>query len=256
MARDHDDDGQTAGKQVISRVAAVLRALEGRSGGMSLAQIAASAGLPRSTVQRIVASLQAENFLSIAPGGSGVRLGASLIRLAASAHRDILAIARPHIEALGAKVNESVQLAVDSGDGNTIIVEQHVPNRILRVVIPTGFTMPIHSTAHGKALLAAMDDEEVRCRLGHGLEAMTASTLTSLELLLEELRAVRQTGFAFDQEEQVEGICAIATLVRTGWGQNYGIAIPVPAVRFRGRVELLREHLAVCRDAIQSRAGG
>lgn len=256
MSKDHEDDAQSSGKQMITRVAAVLRALEGNTGGMSLAQIAGSVGLPRSTVQRIVTSLEAEKLLSVAPGGSGVRLGATLLRLAASVHRDILSIARPHLEALGKRVDESVQLAVDNGDGNTTVIEQYVPNRILRVVMPTGFILPIHSTAHGKALLATMDDAEVARLLAARMPRQTAKTVVERRLLLEHLGEVRRTGFAVDQEEQVEGICAIGAVIRTGWGQSYGIAIPVPAVRFYGREQELQRQLAECRDAIQAQAGG
>lgn len=256
MAGNQEGDGQGGGRQMIGRVAAVLRALEGRPGGMSLSQIAAGASLPRSTVQRIVASLEAEQLLSVSPGGSGVRLGASLLRLAASVHRDILSIARPHIEALGEALNESVQLAVECGDGNTCVIEQHVPNQILRVVMPTGHTLPFHSTAHGKAMLATLEDDEVLRRLAGRLTSQTSRTVTDLPRLMEQIDEVRRTGFAFDYDEQIEGICAIGAAVRTGWGQIYGLAIPVPAARFHGREAMLQEKLARCRDLIQARAGG
>jgi len=124
------------------------------------------------------------------------------------------------------------------------------------VVMPTGFTLPIHSTAHGKALLAAMDDAEVVRLLAARMPRQTARTVVERRLLLEQLGEVRRTGFAFDQEEQVEGICAIGAVIRTGWGQRYGIAVPVPAVRFYGREQELLRQLAECRDAIQAQAGG
>lgn len=256
MASPQEDEVQSSGKQMISRVAAVLRALEGRPTGMSLAQIAAAAGLPRSTVQRIVASLEAERFLSVAPGGSGVRLGASLVRLAAAAHRDMLSIARPYIQALGEKLNESAQLAVDSGDGNTIVIDQYVPNQILRIVLPTGFSLPMHSTAHGKAMLATMSDDEIRRTVASHLTKQTDKTVATMKRLLEQVREVRRTGFSIDREEQVEGVCAIGMAIRTGWGETYGIAVPVPTARFHGRDEFLRRHLEESRQAIEARAGG
>lgn len=256
MEHEGSADMQSSGKQMITRVAAVLRALEEKPSGMSLSQIATAAGLPRSTVQRIVASLETEKFLSVAPGGSGVRLGANLIRLAAAAHRDILSIARPHIHALGEKLNECVQLAADSGDGNSVVIDQYVPNQILRVVMPTGFTLPMHSTAHGKAMLATLKDDEVRERVASRLTAHTGKTMTNINGFLEQVRETRRTGFSVDYEEQVEGICAIGMVIRTGWGETYGIAIPVPAVRFHGREELLRRLLEKTRLAIQAQAGG
>lgn len=255
-AAQRDDDVQTSGTQVISRVAAVLRALEGQPEGMSLSQIATAAGLPRSTVQRIVASLEAEKLLSVAPGGSGIRLGATLIRLAAAAHRDILSIARPHIQALGEKLNESVQLAADGGDGSTIVIDQYVPNQYLRVVLPTGFTLPMHSTAHGKAMLAEKDDETVKRLVASRLAAYTRMTVTTVKGLLDQVRQIRQQGFALDEEEQLEGVCAIGVAIRTGWGETYGLSIPVPAVRFHGREALLRHELAAVQTVIQATAGG
>src|ERR1700683_553061 len=79
--------GRSAGQsvQVIARAASVLRVLEGQQAGLSLAQIAQRVGLARSTVQRIVDALRAEQFLIAATPSSGVRLGPALVRLAASA---------------------------------------------------------------------------------------------------------------------------------------------------------------------------
>ena len=76
--------GSGAGIQVIARAAKVLRALESRPDGLSLAEIARKVGLARSTVQRIVAALAIEEFVTEAQPGRGVRIGAGLARIAAS----------------------------------------------------------------------------------------------------------------------------------------------------------------------------
>jgi DNA-binding IclR family transcriptional regulator len=83
--------------QVIARAAAILRALEDEAGGLSLGQIAQRVNLARSTVQRIVAALEAEKFLIAASPTGRVRLGPTILRLAASARTDFVAVARPYL---------------------------------------------------------------------------------------------------------------------------------------------------------------
>src|ERR1700757_5018266 len=79
-----EDKSVSLGVQVIARAASVLRALEGSPEGLSLAQIAREVGLARSTVQRIVAALATEDFVTEAQPGRGVRIGPGLARKAAS----------------------------------------------------------------------------------------------------------------------------------------------------------------------------
>src|ERR1700688_1979974 len=86
--------------QVIARAAAILRALEDEAAGLSLGQIAQRVNLPRSTVQRIVAALEAEKFLIAASPTGRVRLGPTILRLAASARTDVAAVAPPSLTQL------------------------------------------------------------------------------------------------------------------------------------------------------------
>ena len=80
--------------QVIARAAAILRALEDEAAGLSLGQIAQRVNLARSTVQRIVAALEAEKFLIAASPNGRVRLGPTILRLAASARTDFRSLSR------------------------------------------------------------------------------------------------------------------------------------------------------------------
>ena len=92
-----DATGQSQSQvQVIARAAAILRALEDEAEGLSLGQIAQRVNLARSTVQRIVAALEAEKFLIAASPNGRVRLGPTILRLAASARTDFVAVARPY----------------------------------------------------------------------------------------------------------------------------------------------------------------
>jgi len=77
-----------------------------------------------------------------------------------------------------------------------------------------GDTLPLHSTAPGKALLAAMPAERVDSVLDtSSLDAETENTLTSREALEEEFQKISSRGLAFDREEWRIGVRGIATTI-------------------------------------------
>ena len=149
----------------------MLRALAEDNSGQSLGQIAKKTDLPRTTVHRIVAALEAQQLAATTP--AGVRLGQALVRLAASAHTDVVAAA-PFVEALGRRLRETVDLCVFRGQ-HAVSVDQFASDQELRVVAAVGTAYPIHCTAHGKALLARLDDAALEALLGARLERRTAT---------------------------------------------------------------------------------
>ena len=67
-----------------------------------------------------------------------------------------------------------------------------------------------------KAISASLSDEEVRSILAvEGMSAVTPRTITSLDKFLEELRAVRNRGYAVDEGENEEGGAASPSPCRT-----------------------------------------
>src|SRR6202050_564102 len=127
--------GRSAGQsvQVIARAASVLRVLEGQQAGLSLAQIAQRVGLARSTVQRIVDALRAEQFLIAATPSSGVRLGPALIRLGSSASVEFDQITRPIITQFSQEVGETVDLSVLKGNSAVFTDQVQGPHRLRAV---------------------------------------------------------------------------------------------------------------------------
>ena len=89
MNNDNQDQNKTSNIQVISRAAKILRTLREHPKGLSLAQIAKEVSLARSTVQRIVATLEQENFITAATANGGFRLGPEIAILAASVHSNL-----------------------------------------------------------------------------------------------------------------------------------------------------------------------
>jgi len=173
-ARYGESSGQSV--QVIARAANVLRTLEGEQTGLSLAQIAQRVNLARSTVQRIVDALRAEQFLIAATPTSGVRLGPALIRLAASASVDFDQITRPIMAKMSKKLGETVDLSVLKGF-SAVFTDQIPGAHRLRAVSAVGDAFPLHCTANGKALLSVMPKRNLERFLRNPRPRMTAATI-------------------------------------------------------------------------------
>jgi DNA-binding IclR family transcriptional regulator len=238
--------------QVIGRAAAILRALENQTAGLSLGQIAQRVDLARSTVQRIVAALEAENLLVAASPNGRVRLGPALLRLAASVETDVAAVARPFIAGLAAALQETVDLAVVKKD-QVVFVDQVVGPQRLRAVSAVGEGFPLYCTANGKAYLARLQDREVERLIGRRYAARTPRTLTRIDALLAELGAVRRTGVAFDHEEHTLGISAAGVALQDPLGSPVAVSVPVPSARFRGREDAIAERLLETKRALEER---
>jgi len=236
--------------QVIARAAAILRSLEDEADGLSLGQIAQRVSLARSTVQRIVAALAAEKFLIAASPNGRVRLGPTILRLAASARTDFVAIARPFLVELSSELKETVDLAVVKKD-HLVFIDQVIGSQRLRAVSAVGETFPLHCTANGKAYLAGLDEVAVARLVGTSYERRTANTIVRLNDLLKELKAVRKSGVAFDREEHTLGICAAGVVMRDPLGNELAISVPVPAQRFHAQERLIAERLLATRRALE-----
>jgi DNA-binding IclR family transcriptional regulator len=236
--------------QVISRAAAILRALEQESAGLSLGQIAERVGLARSTVQRIVAALDAEKLVMAASPNGRVRLGPTILRLAASVRTDFSAFARPFIVRLSNELRETVDLSSVRKD-HLVFIDQVIGPQRLRTVSAVGDSFPLYCTANGKAYLSMLDDAAIEHLLGRSYEKRTPKTLTRLEALLADLKSSRKTGVAFDREEHTLGICAAGVALHDPLGNAVAISVPVPAQRFHEHEQKIAERLLATKRAME-----
>jgi DNA-binding IclR family transcriptional regulator len=225
------DARRATGVQVIARAADILRTLHEAPEGLTLSQLAQEVKLARTTVFRIVQALQAEGLLSSSDRGGTLSLGPELGRLATATPASLVRIVRPCIERLSQDVNETVDLAVLYG-ANVRFVDQAFAGRRVRAESVIGQLYSAHSTANGKALLAALPVKTVEATLPARLPRHTANTTGSRRELLAELQRVRETGVAFDREEHELGICAVGAVVEDAIGARAAITIAAPTDRF------------------------
>jgi DNA-binding IclR family transcriptional regulator len=228
---DHAEE-RRPGVQAIARAAAVLRALAAAPQGLALGELAAAVALPKSTTHRIVAALADEELVEVDAGQ--VRLGPAVARLGAAGRESLGARLAPLLRELRDELEETVDLSVLDGTGARFVEQAAAPHR-LRAVSAIGELFPLHCTANGKALLAALPERRALDLLPRRLPRLTAATITSRERLLDELAAIRRDGIAVDREEHTEGICAVGIAVSDGSDPAAAsISVPVPSQRFAG----------------------
>ncbi|MGO0059822.1 IclR family transcriptional regulator [Brevibacillus fluminis] len=249
---EQSEKSKNNGVQVIARAATILRALKDHPNGLSLGQIAQLVGMARSTVQRIIYALEEEGFVVSATASGGVRLGPGLALLAAAVRIDLREEVRPYLQQLSAEIDETVDLSILDHHSVLFLDQVTAPHR-LQAISSIGASFPLHCTANGKAILAAMSDHEVERTLPAILESYTPHTITDKSRLMQELQTIRQTRVAYDREEHSLGICAVGSLIRDTSGKLAAVTIPMPAARFHGNEDRIIAALLKTCDAINQR---
>ncbi|KGG83099.1 transcriptional regulator [Comamonas thiooxydans] len=240
------DDRHQGGIQVIARAGRIMRALSAHShlSGMSLAAIAAEVDLPRSTVQRIINALVAENIVEPA-GPTGFRMGPALGQMLYTAQSDVVPVLKPHVQQLSAKLQETVCLARLQMH-KLHIVDAVVGEQVLRVVPHLGITPPLEITAAGKVLLARMDEESLQAWAQQEMQENPQQAAA----LLPSLETVRQQGYALDQDQIIAGISDIAVAINTYRGA-YAMMVLAPTARMQTQLERFKQELFSLRTHLE-----
>jgi len=219
--------------QVLSRAAAILKALESNRDGLTIAELSVATELPRPTVQRIVHSLQKDGLMCNTGRGKRVGLGPELLRLALSVHLDISKVLQPVMDALSGEIQETVNLLVQNGN-MAVCVTQSCFVQELQIAPKIGNELPLHASASGKAILASMPEEHAKKLLGPGRwERRTTNTIIRWDDLVPDLDQVRITGIATDFDEHTDGVAALAVPLSTLCGKLHALAVPAPTHRLQ-----------------------
>ncbi|MBP1625583.1 MAG: Transcriptional regulator, IclR family [Holophagaceae bacterium] len=219
--------------QVLFRSNDVLMALNNHPEGLSIREIGHYVKLPRSTVRRILDTFEELNIVITSPSTNAYRLGPTLALYASNIRPfDIAKIARPTLMQLAGRTDESVYLCV-MAHGMAVVVDLIPGVYPIHTVTTMGTSLPLHATACGKALLAALPEEELdSLRTQLKLVALTKNTITDWERLDRELETIRNQGFAIDLEEHQMGTIGIALPIM-GPSREIGvISIPMPTERY------------------------
>jgi DNA-binding IclR family transcriptional regulator len=172
-------------------------------------------GVAASTAHRLLAMLEHHGFARQDPATRAYLPGPTLVRVGLSAVRDLdlRTVAHPYLEALRDETGETTQAAVLRGP-EVVLVDAVEGPAALRVAAHAGTTMWAHCTSVGKAILAALPDDEVeQLYPGEHLPAMTERSITDRRRLAAELERIRAAGHAVSDEESDQGVGSVAVAV-------------------------------------------
>ena len=220
-------EAKTTGNAAPSAIAKLVMVVETLTDEHRLSDIARATSLPTSTVHRILQELVGLGWVR-ETDGRGYALGARLLGLVGQAgdESQLARFGRPIIAALNEQTGHTIHLAVRQGD-EAVYVDKLDGRRAYQMRSRVGLSIPLHCTAIGKAVLAALPDDEVRdIARRTGLPRRTTHTLTEPDELVRHLRNVRRLGFAIDdQENELHTRCVGAAIVDSRGAPIGGVSL-------------------------------
>jgi DNA-binding IclR family transcriptional regulator len=207
------DMTETAHESAAARVAKVLLAfgLEPDVAELTVSDIARHVGRERSQISRMLKTLAATGLLEQDAETRAYRLGWQTYRLAARAgdHR-LLTASRPALRMLVARTRETALLSVLSGNRSLTVARESSPQDLQHAGW-VGRTSPLHITASGRALLMAMDDDEVRGLVQDDLDIPHTGPKApkTADAVLELLTTERALGYTVAIDQLEDGLTSL-----------------------------------------------
>ncbi len=230
------ENGNDAGSTIKSvRTALTLLELVGASrGGARVTDLAEKSGIGKASVSKMLSTLAEQGYVRRDPVSRTFFLGYKLIELSTSLIEsvDIRRAARPALEALEAAVNEVINLATYH-NGDLIYIDKYEGTKSLRMHSIIGGRAGWTYTSVGKVVFAFLPAQEQAYILDSlSFTARTKFSLTSREAFLKEVAEAKRLGYAFDMEENVDGIVCVGAPVFDYSGKVVGgVSISTPTVR-------------------------
>ncbi|WP_072806525.1 IclR family transcriptional regulator [Rhodococcoides yunnanense] len=214
--------------QSLSRALTILGLLG--DDGRSLDQLATELDVHKTTVLRLLRTMEADRFVQHDAGHRYV-LGSRFFELANRAleQRDVRTIARPHLAALNASTGQTIHLATYEA-GEAVYIDKFDAKQSVRMYSRIGRPAPLHCTAVGKVLVSArprLEQVEIAGKLAY--PRFTDNTITTAEQYLTELEVVAAQGYAEDHEEHESFVNCVGVPIRNGTGDTVAaVSMSVP----------------------------
>ena len=218
---------------VLEKTFAVIKCISENDEGITLSDIVKKLGAPKSTVFKILYTLEKE--LIVEKKNDKYFLGSMLIHygLHTLSRRDLKAVAHPFLVSLMQETGETAHLAIPVGM-QTMILDVVLTAHPIRFSSPVGSLFPMYCTSHGKLFLAFNNHfalEEYTASVP--LLKRTENTITSPDTLRNEIELIRNHGYSMDEGEFIDDIRCCAAPVRDNKGRCIGaVGITATTITF------------------------
>jgi len=220
----------------VERALIILETLAKIGVPTTITEISKRTNLSPGTTHRLLHTMMQRGFVAQNPENSKYRLGIKAFQIGniSAYFKDLRSAARPVLEELQKRYNETVNLAIL--DGSEVVYIDQVESTnivVVRMFAQTGSRGPAHCTGSGKVLLAGLPPNQLK-EVVYNMDLIkyTDKTITDPEELIKELNQIKQRGYAIDNGERDEGVwCAAAPIKNTEGMVVAAVSISVPSIR-------------------------
>ena len=198
-----------------------------------VSELALLTGELKSTVHNILQTFVLAGFVQKDPAGGSYRLGEKILQLSNTYYQSnpVFQNIKQDMQAISEKTGETLYF-VTITELEVLYIESAFPSRSMPAGRIMGFRAPLYCTGVGKAILAYQSEDAVNQVIDRGLTAFTQATITEGGALRDELRRIRQRGYAIDNMEHEYGIrCVAVPLVNKAGSCRYAVSITGPSLR-------------------------
>jgi PcaR/PcaU/PobR family beta-ketoadipate pathway transcriptional regulator len=230
--------------QSLEKGLAVIRAFSAARRFMTIAEVAACAGINKSSAQRMVFTLERLGYLKKHPRTQRYHLAVRALELGFNylASNTLIDIANPFLSELSNTTQETVCLT-EPDALEMVYIARFVSARYIPIHMPIGSRIPMYCTGSGRAYLSALPEHQALAALRASTRiAHTMHTRTDETELLELLRSARRQGYAVNEQELFLGDTTLAAPILDGHGQAIA-AVHIVAPTSRWTLADAREKL-------------
>lgn len=224
----------------VKKALAILDTFTVDSPELSISEISNKLNIPRPTVARLVSTLVGVGYLKKNRGSRKYSLGMKLFRLSSIVHSsmELTKVAAPLLMELRDQTGETVYMDIIDGDERVCMLS-YEGNQLLRTVVPIGQRSILYAGADAKVMLAYQTEQRIDEIINStGLRPFTEKTITNSQALKQELKKIRQQGFAISQGEFTPGSIAVSCPI---WDQNIevmaSVSISFPHARMSDEIK-------------------
>jgi len=202
---------------------------------LSAPEFARKMGLPRSTVFRLLTTLEALGFIERTEGGRNYRLGMAVLSLGFEylASLELTELGSPLLQRLRDEIGYSCNLVVRDGRSIVYVAKSSAPTPFTSSV-HVGTRLPAHATVLGRILLEDLSLEELRELFPEDqLESYSSSTPRTVRQLYEMVQKDRQRGYVLEEAFFEARVSSVAAPVRDSSGRIVAaLGATIPSSRF------------------------
>jgi len=233
--------------EVMAKIFAVLEFFiqsGDRHTAIPFSEVAASLPLARTTVHRILYSLEKLGYIEKDPSSGHYQLAAKFFELTGPAvhFRRLQAVAKSVMQNLLLRFGETVNLGVID-EGQVAYIDVLQSQSALRIAAVPGERNPVHSTSLGKVLLAFLPEGEISAILDRNpMVRKTPKTITQKSHFIEHLASVRERHVALDMEENLSGVICVAAPIFDESGRVIAaLSVSGPVSRMEPKLDQVQE---------------